>query len=261
MGYGPDGRGIEMYIIAGYLVILFSIMILAGETAKIEKTAERNRFIQSYMAALQGFYQTIQRQIDMTRKFRHDLAKHIQTLEVLMGDQEESGLQEYAENLKQEYRKIESKGESKSEVVNAILSMKRQQCQEKQIPIFLHVEEKEYALVRDVDMVGILMNLLDNAIEENEKIELTDQRGIWMEMKETKQGEVWIKVKNNIRLGKKIDFHTEKKKKEEHGIGRGIIEYLIKQYHGEEKLYIDQEKNTFCETVILRERPQEDPEK
>ena len=39
-------------------------------------------------------------------------------------------------------------------------------------------------------------------------------RAIWMEMKETKQGEVWIQVKNKIRPGKKIDFHTEKKKKE-----------------------------------------------
>ena len=247
-----------MYIIAGYLVIVFSIMILAGKTAKIEKEAERNRRIQSYMVTLQGFYQTIQSQIDMTRKFRHDLAKHIQTLEVLMEEQEESGLQEYAENLKQEYRKIENKGESKREVVNAILSMKRQQCQEKQIPLFLHVEKEEYALVRDIDLVGILMNLLDNAVEENEKIESTDQRGIWMEMKETKQGEVWIQVKNKIRPGKKIDFHTEKKKKEEHGIGRGIIEYLVKQYQGEANVSIDQETSVFCEIILLKSRKQED---
>ena len=66
-----------MYIIAAYLVIALSVLVLAKKTVQLEKEAERNQLIQSYMVTLQGFYQTVQSQIDMTRKFRHDLAKHI----------------------------------------------------------------------------------------------------------------------------------------------------------------------------------------
>lgn len=244
-----------MYIIAAYLVIALSVLVLAQKTVQLEKEAERNQLIQSYMVTLQGFYQTIQGQVDMTRKFRHDLAKHIQTLEVLMKEQDGSELQEYADSLKQEYRKAEIKGESESEVVNAILSMKERQCKEKNIPLYMNIEEKEYALVRDMDMVGILVNLLDNAIEENEKIEAEEQRGIWLDMKE-EQREVLLQVKNKIRSGRKIDFQTEKKG--EHGIGRGIIAYLVKQYQGEEKVNIDPETSIFCETVLLKNRIQED---
>ena len=244
-----------MYIIIAYLLIALSALALAKKTVQLEKEAERNQLIQSYMVTLQGFYQTIQSQIDMTRKFRHDLAKHIQTLEVLMEEQNGSELQEYADSLKQEYRKVENKGESESEVVNAILAMKGQQCREKHIPLYLHIEEKEYTLVRDMDMVGILVNLLDNAIEENEKIEAEEQRGIWLDMKEA-QGEVLLQIKNKIRPGKKIDFQTEKKG--EHGIGRGIIEYLVKQYQGEENVSIDSETAVFCETILLKNRIQED---
>ena len=160
-----------MYIIAAYLWIALSVLLLARKTMQLEKEEERNRLIQSYMVTLQGFYQTIQGQIDMTRKFRHDLAKHIQTLEVLMAEEDGAELQKYADGLKLEYRKVENKGESESEVVNAILSMKRKQCQEKGISLYLNIEEKGYSLVRDMDMVGILVNLLDNAIEENEKID------------------------------------------------------------------------------------------
>ena len=248
-----------MYIIAAYLWIALSVLLLARKTMQLEKEEERNRLIQSYMVTLQGFYQTIQGQIDMTRKFRHDLAKHIQTLEVLMAEEDGAELQKYADGLKLEYRKVENKGESESEVVNAILSMKRKLCQEKGISLYLNIEEKGYALVRDMDMVGILVNLLDNAIEENEKIESEEQRGIWLDMKEKEQGEVWLQIKNKIRPDKKINFQTEKKG--EHGIGRGIIEYLVKQYQGEEKVSIDQETSVFCETILLKCRIQEDESK
>ena len=248
-----------MYIIAAYLWIALSVLLLARKTMQLEKEEERNRLIQSYMVTLQGFYQTIQEQIDMTRKFRHDLAKHIQTLEVLMAEEDGAELQKYADGLKLEYRKVENKGESESEVVNAILSMKRKQCQEKGISLYLDIEEKGYSLVRDMDMVGILVNLLDNAIEENEKIEAEEQRGIWLDMKQKEQGEVWLQIKNQIRPDKKINFQTEKKG--EHGIGRGIIEYLVKQYQGEEKVSIDQETSVFCETILLKCRIQEDESK
>ena len=248
-----------MYIIAAYLVIALSVLVLAKKTVQLEKEEERNRLIQSYMVTLQGFYQTIQGQIDMTRKFRHDLAKHIQTLEVLMAEEDGAELQKYADGLKLEYRKVENKGESESEIVNAILSMKRKQCQEKRISLYLNIEEKGYVLVRDMDMVGLLINLLDNAIEENEKIESEEQRGIWLDMKQKEQGEVWLQIKNKIRPDKKINFQTEKKG--EHGIGRGIIEYLVKQYQGEEKVSIDQETSVFCETILLKCRIQEDESK
>ena len=248
-----------MYIIAAYLWIALSVLLLARKTMQLEKEEERNQLIQSYMVTLQGFYQTIQEQIDMTRKFRHDLAKHIQTLEVLMAEEDGAELQKYTDELKLEYRKVENKGESESEVVNAILSMKRKQCQEKRISLYLNIEEKGYSLVRDMDMVGILVNLLDNAIEENEKIEAEEQRGIWLDMKQKEQGEVWLQIKNKIRPDKKINFQTEKKG--EHGIGRGIIEYLVKQYQGEEKVSIDQETSVFCETILLKCRIQEDESK
>ena len=247
-----------MYIIAAYLIIALSVLVLAKKTVQLEKESERNKLIQSYMVTLQGFYQTIQSQIDMTRKFRHDLAKHIQTLEELMEEQNGSELREYADSLKQEYRQVENKGESESEVVNAILSMKGRQCREKNIPFCMNIEEKGYALVRDIDMVGLLVNLLDNAIEENEKIE-EEQRGIWLDMKEKEQGEVWLQIKNKIRPDKKINFQTEKKG--EHGIGRGSIEYLVKQYQGEENVRIDQETAVFCETILLKNRIQEDETK
>ena len=48
-----------MYIIAAYLWIALSVLLLARKTMQLEKEEERNQLIQSYMVTLQGFYQTI----------------------------------------------------------------------------------------------------------------------------------------------------------------------------------------------------------
>ena len=223
-----------MYIIAAYLVIALSVLVLAKKTVQLEKEAERNQLIQSYMVTLQGFYQTIQSQIDMTRKFRHDLAKHIQTLEALMEEQNGSELREYADSLKQEYRQVENKGESESEVVNAILSMKERQCREKNIPFCINIEEKGYALVRDIDMVGLLVNLLDNAMEACEKLE-KEERNISVEIRRH-HAMLMLIVENSCRQDapvKKGIFRTTKKNRVLHGYGLRSVRQTVKNYGGQ----------------------------
>ena len=49
-----------MCIIIAYVFIALSVLVLARKTMQLEKEAERNQLIQSYMVTLQGFYQTIQ---------------------------------------------------------------------------------------------------------------------------------------------------------------------------------------------------------
>ena len=46
-----------MCIIIAYVFIALSVLVLARKTMQLEKEAERNQLIQSYMVTLQGFYQ------------------------------------------------------------------------------------------------------------------------------------------------------------------------------------------------------------
>ena len=68
-----------------------------------------NQLMQSYMASMEIFYDGIQNQIEATRRYRHDLANHIQTLEaclVLYSDTEE--MREYMDNLKDRYHTLKN---------------------------------------------------------------------------------------------------------------------------------------------------------
>ena len=62
-----------------------------------------------------------------------------------------------------------------SEVINTLISIKRQ-C-ESRFRFTFTVRPGGYGAVRDLDIVGILYNLLDNAVEENERFPDMERQG------------------------------------------------------------------------------------
>ena len=69
------------------LSVLLIFLILAVGVMKTREMEQENRVMQSYMVSMEEFYTGIQSRIEATRKYRHDLAKHIQTLEALLEQQ------------------------------------------------------------------------------------------------------------------------------------------------------------------------------
>lgn len=86
------------------LSVLLIFLILAVGVMKTREMEQENRVMQSYMVSMEEFYTGIQSRIEATRKYRHDLAKHIQTLEALL-EQQKNGqeMADYMMNLKKRY--------------------------------------------------------------------------------------------------------------------------------------------------------------
>lgn len=80
-----------MSLLIGFLVVSLSVTVLAVCSWRISRQEEENQLVQAYMVTLQSFYQMLQDRIEVTRRYRHDLAKHIQTLEVLMAEEGKEG--------------------------------------------------------------------------------------------------------------------------------------------------------------------------
>lgn len=239
-----------MIILIGFILISAATLVLIFQSAKVYKKEQENQLIQAYMVSLQSFYTIIRERIEITRRYRHDLAKHIQTLEILMRQDEKPDLQEYSENLKTQFHELKSSQCCRDEVISTVVSIKRQQCQEREIPFSYQVEDTEYNTVKDMDMVGLLYNLLDNALEANEKICKNQKRGIWLVMGR-RDGKICIEVKNHIAAGTKMDFKSEKQEKEEHGLGMKIIDYFVQKYNGEKTICIDEKSCTVTISVRL----------
>lgn len=238
-----------LVLIAGMILMLLLILALNGK--KMKELERENEILQSYMHTVEEFYQGIQSRIEASRRYRHDLTKHIQTLETLLENQKSSEeIQVYMEGLKDAYEELKRQQFCRDEIVETILCIKNMQCEEEKIPAEIHVEDCLYREVEEADMVKLLYNLLDNAIEANQRIKEGETRGIRFSME--KRGEkILIEIENYISSEEEFSFATKKDKKADHGIGNEIISSLVDKYHGIRNTEIDKKNNLVTDKILL----------
>lgn len=137
------------------------------------------------MDSLQEIYEVIRQRMDVTRKFRHDLLSHVQTLEYLIEKQKnpDGELRKYADQLTETYRKIQKGTFCRDEITDAFLMMEKQVCIEKEIPFQIQVSKTCMEWMMPVERIGFLHNLLDNAIEANGRIPEKERKELsfWIE--------------------------------------------------------------------------------
>lgn len=240
-----------MGILIGFFIVLFAALIVAIRIMKTREIEQENRLMQSYMDSMQEFYAAIQDRIEATRRYRHDLARHIQTLESLLGTaNKDEDIMECMDELRGKYDELKKQEYCCDEIINSVLTIKKQQCREKNVPFEIHTEDGNYTGIQEVDMVGLLHNLLDNALEANERIPENGKRGIRFAMGK-RDGEIWIETENYIRPGEVVTMKTWKEEKEEHGIGTRIIDSLVEKYHGRKEIFVDQDNHLFTKKIYL----------
>lgn len=210
-----------------------------------------NNKMQAYMQSMEELYSAMKDKIEVTRRYRHDLAKHIQMLETMAGKAAGSQeMQEYMQYMLDQYKLAEKKQFCSDEIVNAVCEIKTKQCEERRIPLAISIAEEDYSGVKEIDLVGLLCNLMDNAIEENEKIEEEEKRGIELSIRKEKN-QIWISVKNRVVDCEHITFSTQKDHREEHGIGMQIIKKIAEKYHGTPVYSITREEEKLSVELAL----------
>ena len=239
-----------MIILLISAVIALVALVVLLWILRINETEQENQLIIAYMNSMQSFYDMIRNRIEMTRRYRHDLAKHIQTLEALSERECSDDMQEYMDGLKIQYHQIKSEEYTSNEVINTVISIKKQQCIEKEIPLELQIGSGDYRAMKDIDMVGLLYNLLDNAVEASDRMSPGNRKGIRLQM-ENSEGKTHITVSNYVAPDEEVKFETYKEEKEEHGIGMKIIDYLVKKYHGKQVLEFESREHMLVVQVWL----------
>lgn len=243
-------------IILGSMCTLWLVMLIDLHTRSIEA---RNQMMEHCLLSVQEFYLAIQEQIQQMHRCRHDLAKHIQMLELLQ-ETDQGFLQDYTEKLRTEYRRQKERSTRycRHEVVNSILLLKEQQCQKLEISFDAAVSADSLERVGNLDWVGLLYNLLDNAVEASQRILSGRQRDVFLQLEEG-EGRLVLTVENQVLPGEKLSFSTRKDKKELHGFGLEIIDNILEKYHGQREVSLDKTTWRLCTrcTIPLGEESHE----
>ena len=165
------------------------------------------------------------------RGWRHDYHNHIQAMQASMalGNYEE--VNEYLRQLNDDLTAVDTVLKTGRVMVDAILNGKISIAAQNHIPVNAKARIPEAADINDVDLCVIIGNLMDNAIEENKRLE-ERERFIRIYIG-TKSTYLYIAVTNAAgRKRERSGRGFRSSKGIEHGFGLSRVTGIVKKHGG-----------------------------
>ncbi len=165
------------------------------------------------------------------QKVKHDLKNHFSVMRAYLDEGNVSACKEYLDNIQN--TTVESMGtliRSGNSVVDYLINSKL--SDRKDIQVRVSGSVGNFSDITDSDMVSILGNILDNAIEAVDKT--LDDKRIELFFSKMKRNRV-IVCKNTVAeavLKKNKALITTKNDSSLHGLGHHIVESAVKKYNG-----------------------------
>lgn len=249
--YGKVPEMVKVVSVVCMLVILFLIIFMYdilndyyNEKIHLELLEkERNYYINQAELANEHI-----REIG---KFKHDIKNHLLALDAIM-QRDNNEAKDYITALENKITSEEIYSQSGNVAVDSVINYKLSKAANKNINVTSKIVIPEKINIDTKDMITIIGNLLDNAIEAAEKVGNKKYVSIRMEFK---PGILVIEVSNSYDGQIKTEngeFITDKTDKKSHGLGIENINDALKKY--ENSLDFSYTEQDFHAKVIIYEK-------
>ena len=186
------------------------------------------------------------------RKLKHDMKNHLMVIASYINGGDYDSARTYTSEIIDKLNKTHSYIETGNSLLNHIMNEKLNLARSKGISVKAEIENLSFSGLESLDFSAVLSNMLDNAIEAEEK-EAEQARLIDINISKTR-GYESITVKNKIAesvIGKNPALMTAKPNKGNHGMGVAQIKALAEKYGGLCDFYED--RGFFCAAVMFPE--------
>lgn len=214
-------------------VIIYTITLQAivqFVLQRVEEWRTRSRMLERSRFAREN-YETIMQVDEDSRRRKHEMKHHLQTLRSLLSAQEAEKAEEYIERLIQETDQFAETTYSENIVVNSIVGIRLNQAKEKGIAVRSHIHVPASLEVDDGDLNSLLSNMLENAIEAC--MRMGNRTGAYINLEiRKKQRFLFIECENSVDPGEilKPGQATIKGQAEEHGFGLKVMNAVAEKY-------------------------------
>ncbi len=218
------------FCLAGMNLVVFYMI---EDILKRENRIHENEIFRIQVKNQTDMYRSISENFDKQRKKAHEFKNQIMCIESLIEKKNYGELEEYVRKVSGRLRTEPDYIKTNNIIVNAILNSKYQEMLDKKILFIFKINDLSGLNISDEDVVIILSNLLNNAIEACERC--TDRKYVKMKFMKEKDSTV-ISVRNPYE-GELIitdgEIQTSKKHETaEHGVGIKNIIDVIERYQG-----------------------------
>jgi len=176
-------------------------------------------------------YKALETNYSTQRKATHEFERHIQTLSDLIDRKDYETAGEYLLRLQKSPMHRVFSVHTNHPVIDVILNQKYQTAQEKDIKMYVNINDLSAVKIPTDSLVVFLANLLDNAIEACQK--MTEDREIYCTIlcKES----LYVAIRNTSQPVEILnnEVASEKQKNLEHGYGIPAAKYILNQLSSE----------------------------
>ena len=195
-----------MIYVAIFLIVVIILVILGHYLMVTERQNQQNHAMKLYLSEMRSFSSAVEDEMAKLNLYRHDLARYIRILEKLAAQTDDEQIRRYTDVLRNETRLIEGIQPAfcRHEGVNTVLSIIQKQCQSKRIEFKYELEEMSYRAFENVDLLGLLYNLMEDIVLycQDRKLGEAEKTALGCSMKSMEGGillNLFISTKDDIR--------------------------------------------------------------
>lgn len=223
---------LSIVVFAGILMIANIAMIYVINS--IERATEQEqdlRLLRQQISIQTENYGALKKNYSVQRKSTHEFERHIQVIRDLLDRKEYETAQDYVRQLQANRTLKVFSISSNNPVIDVVLNQKHQVAQENGIKMRVKVNDLSAVTIKTNELVVLLSNLLDNAIEACLKFD-GDKEIVCSILKEDN---IYISIRNTSDPVTIIhgEIPTTKKDTAEHGYGLQAVKYILNQLEAE----------------------------
>lgn len=240
---------VQMWLLISVFIILLLDIIVFKVYAMHKMQLDVERENREYAYQVQYYDKQIkdrQAMIQEVRRTRHDMKNNMIYLKELLNTDAEKARKFLDEYIGQSEATDEI-SKSGNLAVDALINYKNMTAREKGITIHLESQIPAELPYESTDLSIILGNLLDNAIEATEKLEV--EKDIFVSLMYRKE-KLLIKVRNpytgDLKKDRVGNYISEKKDRENHGIGLKSVRKVVEKYEGVMEIHTEDQIFEIC---------------
>ncbi|MDE7428225.1 MAG: GHKL domain-containing protein, partial [Lachnospiraceae bacterium] len=218
--------------VAGFAVMYALGFYYMVRLLEKESQMQRLRLLHEQTRNQMHLYQSMKKRYEQQRRFSHDYKNQLNCIQGMIGSGQTKEALAYISSLTGSFRYNEMCVNTEHAVVNVMLNQKYQEACDKGIVMTMVSGDLSGLTISEEDIVTLLGNLLDNAIEACEK--LAENKVIQFKMV-LEEDQLVLSIHNPVKDAVQIKDNrivTSKRDKSQHGIGLLNVDYVIKKNNG-----------------------------
>lgn len=240
------------YIIAiGLIVLNLVVFHLISEILENSRNMKEAEALRQQSIGQLELYNSMRENYNIQRQRTHEYKNQIVCMDMLMKKKDYSKLEDYIGNISDGLDAQLDMVDTNNDVVNAIFNAKYYEAIKNDVLVVLKINDLSDIKISDNDIVTILSNLLDNAIEAAKQCDI-GKRIVKIKML-YEDAVLSIAVSNSYKAEPVLTedgyIRTTKKDREEHGWGMRNVVATLEKYNAE--YIIDYKNGEFVFSIIM----------